>query len=532
MSSLAMRAALALLVSCSGALIAGHAQAAGSLVYCTSANPEGFDVVEYETLATEDAAGTPIFDKLTAFKPGSTEVVPALAERWEVSPDGRTYTFHLRAGVQFHSTPWFKPTRPMNADDVLWSLLRIHDPQHPAHGAARNGYPYWAGMGMNGLVRSITKVNAMTVRIELARPEAAFVANLALSALASITSAEYGEQLLRVGHLDQLNTQPVGTGPFALKSYQKDSVIRYVSHKAHWRGAPALDTLIFAVTPDPAVRVQRLKAHECSVAFVGPGKAGELRGDPAVATVLTLPLATVYVAPNTQRPFLSDARLREALSIAVDRSGYVQSVYNGNGEAAGSFLPPGIWSHDASLRWQYDPERAMQLVKASGYDGRELQLWTVARNADLQRAVALLQADWARIGVKVSVRAMDLAELYKRTGQGEHDLALLNWYSDNGDPDNFFTPNLSCAAVAGGGNKARWCHVPLDTLLTTARSTSDTARRAQLYRQAQEMIFRQAGVIPIAHPVDPAGVNRQVQGVLFTPFGGVDFRNARMTVNP
>jgi len=507
---------------------AGAAQAAGTLTFCIEGAPEGFDIAQYETVNTNDAAGLTLYDTLLQMKPGTTQVEPALAERWTVSPDGLTYTLHLRKGVKFHTTPWFTPTRELNADDVVWSLNRINDKQHPAHAAARNGFPYWAGMSMGSLIKSITKVDPMTVRIELTRPEAAFAANLTMTAIASVYSAEYGEQLAKAGKLEQLNTQPVGTGPYVLRSYQKDAVIRYAAHQAWWGGAPKIDHLVFAVTVDNAVLVQRLKAGECMVGRLANDKASAFNGDPKFTLVRSKPLATTYVAPNAKRKFTGDKRFRQALSLAIDRAAVIQSVYAGEGEVAGSFLPPGIWGHDPNLKDKRDLEKAKQLVKASGYDGSELQLFATAGKSDVKRFVELLQADWAQIGVKVSVRLMELGELYKRTGKGEHDLALLSWFSDNGDPDNFFTPNLACAAVEGGGNKAQWCDKRFDELLAAARTTADQGKRTQIYRQAQKLLHDEAAVLPVAHRFGLVAVDKRVAGFVATPFGGHDFRHAQL----
>jgi dipeptide transport system substrate-binding protein len=505
----------------------GAAHAAGTLSFCSEGAPEGFDIAQYETVNTADAA-LPIYDTLLQMKPGTTEVEPALAERWDVSADGRVYTLHLRRGVKFHTTPWFKPTRELDADDVVWSLQRINDKQHPAHAAARNGFPYWAGMGMAGLVKSISKLDPTTVRIELTRPEAAFPANLTMISIAAIVSAEYGEQLARQGKLEQLNTLPVGTGPFVFKSYQKDAVIRYGAFAQHWAGAPRLDGLVFAITVDNAVLEQRLKAGECLVGRIANDKARAFDATPRVAVQRSKPLATTYIAPNAKHPFTGDKRFRQALSLAVDRAAIVQSVYGGEGEIAGSFLPPGIWSHVPDLKDARDLEKAKALVQASGYDGRELQLYATAGKSDTKRLVELLQADWARIGVKVGVRLMELGELYKRTGKGEHDLALLSWYSDNGDPDNFFTPNLACAAVDGGGNKARWCDARFDALLAQARASTSQAQRSELYRKAQVLLHDNAAVLPLAHRWSLNAVDKRVSGFLETPFGQHDFRAAQL----
>jgi dipeptide transport system substrate-binding protein len=504
------------------ALLLGAAGArAASLTYCSEGNPEGFDVAQYETVNTEEAAGLPLYDKLLQFKPGTSQVEPGLAERWSVSADGKAVTLQLRKGVKFHTTAWFTPTRDLNADDVVWSLQRIRDPKHPAHEAARSGFPYWAGMGMNQLVTGVEKVDAMTVRIALSRADASFLADLAMSSISTVLSAEYGEQLRKAGQLERLNTQLVGTGPFLLRSAQKDAVIRFAAHPSYWGGRPKIDQLVFAITPDPSVRLQRLRAGECAVANLLEAQVDSLQGTPGLRVQMAQPLSTSYLAINTQK--LADARVRQALAMAVDREAYVKAVFSGYATPAASFLPPKMLAHDGSFRPKRDLEKAKQLLKAAGYDGRELLMYATARNADIQRGVALLQSDFAALGVKVRVQLFELGELYKRTARGEHDLALLGYFSDNGDPDNFLGPNLSCAAVDGGSNKPRWCNARFDQLLAEGRASNDAAKRTAAYREAQKMIAAEAPLIPIAHRLRPVGMAASVQGLVLTPFGTNDF---------
>lgn len=502
------------------------AHAAGTLTVCTEASPDGFDIAQYESAVTNDAAGRTLYDQLLAFKPGTTEIAPGLAQKWDVSADGLTYTFHLRRGVKFHTTPWFKPTRELNADDVLWSINRMNDKKHPAHAAARNGFVYWEGMGMSSLIKSVEKVDAYTVRITLTRPEAPFIANMAMESIGSIFSAEYGEQLQKTGKLDQLNTQPVGSGPFVFKSYQKDAIIRYTANKAYWGGAPKVDNLIFAITLDPNVRVQRLKAGECLVGTnMKPETVSTFDNDANVKIVRNNPLLTAYIALNTKRKYLSDRRFREALWLAFDKKTYVASVYGGNATPAASFLPPPMWSHDKSLANRYDVEKARQLVKASGYDGTELAIFTrIGGSIDGKRAAELMQADWARVGVKARVQMIEWGELLKRTGKGDHDITFLSWAGDNGDPDNFLTTNLSCAAVTGGGNKSQWCDKTFDELIDTARRTVDLKKRTELYVKAQKRVHDEVAVIPTVYPVNMTALNKRVQGYVPDPFTHNDFR--------
>ena len=493
------------------------------LSFCIDAAPEGFDMAQYETSGTFDAVGVPIYEQLTRIRNEDAQVVPGLAQSWQISADGRIYTMKLRPGVKFHSTAWFKPTREMNADDVLFSFQRMIDKQHPAHAAARNGFVYWAGMGMNELVKGIEKVDAMTVRFTLTRPEAPFLATLAVPAVGPVLSAEYAAKLQAAGKLQQLNVEPVGTGPFALKSYQKDAVLRYAAHTGYWGGAPKIDAMVFAITTDPDVLVQRLKAGECLIGDVKAEAVPQLASDPALNVMPHHPLSTVYLAPNNQHPYTKDQRFREALWLALDKAALISGGFGGHALPAASFLPAKMWSLDSTLKDRHDPERARQLIKASGYDGREL-LFMVHNDSLSRRRGESLQADWARVGVKVALRSLELGELYKRTGQGEHDIALLSWTSDNGDPDNFLTPNLACAAVAGGGNKARWCNAGFDKLLDQARAVTDIAQRATLYKQAQKILYDEVGLIPLVYAEENTVVNKRVQGFVPSPLSLHDFR--------
>jgi dipeptide transport system substrate-binding protein len=154
------------------------------------------------------------FNTLVEFEPGTTRIIPGLAESWTVSEDGREYVFRLRWGVQFHSTATFKPSRSMNADDVLFSLQRQWRADHPYHQVSGGRYDYFQDLGMAELLESIDKLDEHTVRIRLTRPDAAFLANLAML-FNVIHSAEYGDTMLRSGTPERLDQEPIGTGPFA-----------------------------------------------------------------------------------------------------------------------------------------------------------------------------------------------------------------------------------------------------------------------------------------------------------------------------
>jgi dipeptide transport system substrate-binding protein len=509
-------------------LAAGAAHAAGTLTVCTEAAPEGFDLAQHTSAVVNDAVGKTVYDQLLALKRGSVDIVPALAERWDISADGLQYTLFLRKGVKFQTTPWFKPTRDMNADDVVFSIRRLMDRDSPWRKAAPNGFIAWDSYGMADDVKTFEKVDAMTVRFTLHKPTAPFLLNLTQFNTASVYPAEYGEQLRKSGKLETLNVQPVGTGPFVFRSYQKDAVLRLAGNPAYWGGAPQIDHLIFAITPDANVRVQRLKAGECLVgANMRAETVSALEGSEVRANGL-VGLPSSFIALNTKRPFLSDRRFREALALAFDKKSYIQSVYNGKAKPSTTFLPPTVWGHDATLPERFDIERAKALVKASGYDGTEFTIATrIGGSIDGKRAAELMQGDWARIGVKVKLQMMEWGELLKRSGRGEHDITFLGWVG-NGDPDNYFTPVLTCAALAGGSNRSQWCNPAFDELIAAARGSVDRNRRTELYREAQRILYDELPLIPTVYPMYFNALHQRVKGFIDSPQANLDFRGVSL----
>ena len=283
------------------ALLSSTVQAK-TLVYCSEGSPEGFNPSLYTAGTTFDASSRAVYNRLVEFERGTTTLGPALAESWTVSDDGLEYTFKLREGVKFHSTDSFTPSRDMNADDVVWSFERQRDPEHPYHTVSGGTYEYFQSMDMPNLIASVEKVDDMTVTIALTKPEAPFIANLGMD-FASIMSAEYAEAMSEAGTPEEVDLNPVGTGPFQLVAYQKDAVIRYKAHPDYWAGKAAIDDLVFAITPDASVRWQKVQAGECHVMpYPNPADIQAIADHPDVELMEQEGLNVGYLAFNTEKP--------------------------------------------------------------------------------------------------------------------------------------------------------------------------------------------------------------------------------------
>jgi len=524
------------------ALAAPTAASAKTLVYCSEGSPEGFNPSLYTAGTTFDASSRQVFNRLVQFKRGTTTIVPGLATSWDVSADGQEYTFNLRKGVKFHTTEDFTPTRDFNADDVIFTFMRQFDKEHPYHGVSGGSYEYFNAMSMPDLVKDIVKVDDYTVKFVLNRPEAPFIANMAMD-FASVLSAEYADKMMEAGTPEAVDLNPVGTGPFQLVAYQKDAVIRYKAFPEYWEGKAAIDNLIFAITPDSTVRYQKLKAGECHVMpYPNPADLTAMESDADINLMSQEGLNVGYLGYNTQKePFTNakvrkalnmainkdaiDPKVRKALNMAINKDAIIEGVYQGAGSAAKNPIPPTIWSYNNDIVDDpYDPEAAKAMLAEAGYpDGFTTDIWAMPvqrpYNPNARRMAELVQADWAAIGVNAEIVSYEWGEYLERTKKGEQGTFMLGWTGDNGDPDNFLAVLLGCDAV-GGSNRAQWCNEEFDNLIQQAKTTSDVLERTRLYEEAQVVFKREAPWATIAHSIVFEPIRNEVVDYKIDPFGG------------
>ena len=228
---------------CVPAFLAAAPLAAKTLVYCSEGSPENF-YPGVNTTGTSFDAAEQIYNRIVEFERGGTKVVPSLAEKWEVSADGTVYTFNLRKGVKWHSNKNFKPTRDMNADDIVFMIERQWKEDNAFFKVTSPNHSYFNDMGMPKLLKSVEKVDDYTVRFTLNQPEAPFLANMAMM-WSSVQSKEYADAMMKAGTPEKIDQDPIGTGPFSLVNYQKDAVIRYKAFPEYWGGKAKIDDLVF-----------------------------------------------------------------------------------------------------------------------------------------------------------------------------------------------------------------------------------------------------------------------------------------------
>ncbi len=506
-----------------------------TLKVCTEASPDGFDYSLYEANSTADASSEALYNRLVDFKPGTTELRPALAESWQISQDGKIYTFFLRKDVQFHTTPWFKPTRNMNADDVVYSLQRQIDPNNPWYRTAVQGWFYAQAMGFKELIKSVERVDEYTVRIALNRPESPFLADLAMG-FTSILSREYATQLEKETKWRDMDVKPVGTGPFVFKRYNKDQIVRYEANLAYFRGKPKIDQLIFSIAPDASVRLQRLKAGECDIMlYPNPQDWPAIEADNKVNLIKGHALTSSWLQVNTQKPPLDNKLVRQALALAVDRTNLIKVVTANAASPMTNPYPPLQWSYNTDIKpIELNIDKAKQLLAEAGLsDGFNMEIWvrpgSSSYNPNPKLTAEMLQADFKKIGVNVSIKTIEWGELLRRARNGEHMSVVLGWASDNNDPDNFLSNNLSCSGVDDGSNFSRWCDKSLDQLLKDASEESDISKRIAMYKHAQVIFQENLPLIPLFHPLNALATSKKVTGVVVSPLTLNNYADADIT---
>lgn len=498
---------------------------AKSFVYCSEGSPSSFNPQLVTDGTSVNATAATIYDRLVDFESGTTKIVPALAESWEISKDKLVYTFKLRKGVKFHTTKSFTPTRDFNANDVIFSFDRQRLKNHPYHNISGGKYEYFDGMEMGKIIKDVKALDPYKVQITLNSPEAPFLANLAMSFM-SILSEEYASKLQTAGKMSELDNTPVGTGAFIFQSYVKDSAIKFSMNPTYWGKHGNIDKLIFAITPDASVRHQKLKTGECQFTNEpSPSDIAEMKKNSKLSVMQDAGLNVGYLAMNTTKKPFDNLLVRQAINLALNRATYIDAIYLGNAKVAKNPLPPTIWSYNDSVKdYEYNPTKAKELLTKAGFpNGFETEIWTlpVSRpyNPNGKKMGELMQADLAKVGIKVKLVSFDWPTYLKKASQGEHQMLQMGWTGDNGDPDNFLNTLLGCGAIASGSNYAKWCDKKFNQLVTDAKTTPDVKKRTSLYKDAQKVFKEQAPWVTIAHSTVFKAMAKNVKGYKIDPLG-------------
>ncbi len=514
---------------------------AATLVVCTEASPSTLNP-QLSTAGTVFDVAAQFYDELVETERGGSTIVPGLAESWTVAPDGLSVTFKLRHGVKFHTNRSFTPTRPMNADDVIFSFHRMRDNDHPYHVVNGQNYDEWDAL-LRDRVADVVKVDDDTVRFDLKEKVAPLLGILTMQAF-PILSAEYGQAMLKAGTPQRLDAEPIGTGPFSFVSYQKDATLRMRANPEFWGKAANLpdraaqvDSLVFSITQEPAVRLAKLRANECQVArYPNPADLPAIRADKDLSLIDAPVASEGYIAFRADKPPFDKREVRQAMAEAIDLDALVKAVFQGTGTPTGAMIPASLWGHNDRVEpHPYDPAHAKQLLATAGYpDGFKTQLWAIpvvrAYMPDGRRAAEMIQADWAKIGVQAEIVTYEWGEYLRRVRGGDAPVGMLGGTWDYPDPSQLVYGYWACPdGKPRPGNWSRWCNPRFTDLVSQANALYDRGQRAKLYVEAQDVFAADTPAILFASTSAYVAARKSVTGLKMHVLGGFPFGGVGLT---
>lgn len=443
-------------------------------------DPRSLDPALSTDVPTGRAVGY-IFDGLTRFTPAA-QVEPGLAERWEISRDGRTYTFHLRRDVTFHDGS------PFRARTVLLSWERALDPKAKS-GAGEFLYPIQGARDFHeGKTTSISGVSARddsTLVVTLDQPLAAFVKLLAMP-IASIVPERAGADL---------GEHPIGTGPWRFVDWHHDDYLLFARNEHYFLGAPKAESLEARIIAEPSTSVAEFESGTVDVLQIPAGQTGEWEDDESRRPLLssTPALELVYVGINTTRGPLRDVRVRQAINYAVDINTIIDRLVSGRGTRAAGVIPPVLAGYDSSRKgYPFDPARAKQLLAAAGYpNGIDIELWTSVTPIYV-RIAETIQAYLNAVNIRTKVVQRESAASRAAARKGETDMILKDWYADYPDAENFLYPLLYSGNKGAGGNVSFYSNPLFDSTIVAARRELDDVKRTAMLRRADSIAFADA----------------------------------------
>ncbi|KOE64161.1 ABC transporter substrate-binding protein [Aggregatibacter actinomycetemcomitans] len=519
------------------------------LIYCTHASGFSFNPQTADAGTSMNVVTEQIYNKLFEISNTSAAPTPVLAQSYSLSPDGKVITIHLRRGIKFHHTDWFKPTRDFNADDVVFSLNRVlgyetylptleqtsvsyKNPQYRIfHEQAKKvRFPYFESIKLNQKIESVKAINPHTVEIILFKPDSSILSHLA-SQYAIIFSQEYAVQLNADDNLVQLDTLPVGTGPYKVKNYFRNQYVRLEKNTDYWKKDAKINDIIIDLSTDRTGRLIKFFNGECQIAsYPEVSQLGLLRENDEryyIKSVEGMNLA--YLAFNFQKTAIQDEQLRRAISQAINRQRIIKTIYHNTATVANNIIPNISWAsavNTPDFDYDYNPQQARRILQDKKLS---LSMWVINEeqvyNPAPLKTAELIKADLTNAGVEVNIRSVTrtflIEQLHKKAE--DYDMILTGWLGGNLDPDSFMRPILSCSTSNEITNLSNWCSEKFDQIMDEALDTSNQRVRSAAYNQAQTLILSELPIIPIANVKRVLVASSRVQNIDMSPFGSLNF---------
>ncbi len=526
------------------------------LIYCTNASGFSFNPQTADAGTSMNVVTEQIYNKLFEIKNHSATVTPSLATSYSISEDGKTILINLRKGVKFHHTPWFTPTRDFNAEDVVFSINRVlgHDTylpilnqDNPTHDknpqyrvfheqAKKVRFPYFDSIKLNQKIKSVSAVNPYLVKIELFEPDSSILSHLA-SQYAIIFSQEYTYQLSADDNLAQLDTHPVGTGPYQVQDYVYNQYVRLLRNDNYWNKDAKIQYIVVDLSSDRTGRLVKFFNNECQIAaYPEVSQLGLLHdNDERYYLQSADGMNLSYLAFNFNKPLMQDAQIRQAISRSINRARIVRNIYHNTATVANNIIPNVSWASSVNtpeFDFDYSPKQAKKILQDKKL---HLTMWVLNEeqmyNPSPLKTAELIKWDLAQAGVEVKVRSVTRTFLLEQLNHAteDYDMILTGWLAGNLDPDGFMRPILSCDTKNEVANLSNWCNPKFNELMDNALTSTALSDRAKDYNAAQDLVLNELPIIPIANVKRFLVASSKVKGVQVTPFGSMNFSTLYFT---
>jgi peptide/nickel transport system substrate-binding protein len=485
-----------------------------------------------ETSANSLAPASHIYEGLTGFEPGTTNPVPALAVSWDATADGLEWTFNLRDGVKFHDGTDF------DADAVVFNFERWWDTDNP-YNLGADQFIYWDYMfqGFKGndtsVLAGVEAVDSSTVKLMLNVPNASLLNTLTMENFRFASPTAIEEQGDTYGTAEG---QAVGTGPFMVDEWVKEDHLTLARFDDYWGEAPTLDKIIYRVIPDTSAAFLALQAGEIDAlsmwASPSPDDINAAMDDPNLQVVYNPGLNVGYLGLNHGKAWLQNINTRLAIAHAIDKQAIIDAMYPGDAVPASQFVPESLWGYnDSIVDYPYDVAAAQDFLQAAVDEGVEIPdpaifyVMPVSRAyyPDPQAIGELIQAQLAEIGINTEIQSPAWPDPYLSDLEEDgtkHDLFMLGWVGDNGDPDNFLCP-FFCGGDTAFNNNGAGGGLPPDEeiadLLRSAVAETDFETRKAMYEEINQMIFDRVIGMPVVTRTPPTLLRADVGGYVPSP---------------
>ncbi len=453
------------------------------------------------------------YESLVGASSEDNKIVPKLAEDWNVSEDGTVWTFELREGVKFHDGT------ELDAEAVVYNFERMSDENHPQHKGAFSYYKRLLGTK----IKEVKAEDKHTVVFQLHESSATFLPNLATPSFGIISPTALEE------HGEEIASNPVGTGPFTFDSWKKDSEITLEKNEEYWNeGLPKLDKVIYKVIPDNSARLTALKNGEIDIMeSLNTSDIESVKSDDRLK-FNTRPAGNIgYISLNREMEPLDNPKVRQAINHAIDRQGIADAFFGGQAEVASTMLPSTSWAFNSEIKgYEYNPEKAKELLAEAGYsDGFELEYSTMSDPRlwmlQPQKIAEVVQENLEEIGITAKVNSSEWATHVEQVNNLKHDMAVMGWITQNGDPSNiletlFHSANAEAPVAA---NNSAFKNDKVDELFKKAEVTLEQEEREKYYKEIQKIIHEDAPTVPMVYVEAAMAHAKYVKGLNLTAQG-------------